>query len=308
MGASPLAAGPVARGASNSSTAVKTAKPLPKPAPPWKPLSVTSFVTSIYDSNINRVRVDTGSYGLVGGSSGRYQSSRSHPGLAATYTIAKHSYTTGNKWDRVSHDLNVVMSRSLTRRLTLETIGEIALKGSSEDRDISDQYIFLPRLGYRPRASQRARLYGAYRLRRYDVTTTFNAINRYAGVDFRQDVGLSGQWEAGFRFETNSAEDARRSYTRRTYSTQYASQLSARDQFVGGLKYRRQRYDNRLVKIDSMRVPRMDNRIEPSLSLVHRFSGRVWLELDYDYENRTSNDPKRGYRDHRFTVSSQLHW
>ncbi len=275
---------------------------------PWNIFAVSSFIRSVYDSNIQRDRLDLESYGLIAGSSGRFQSSRSHPGLMATYTIAKHSYSRGDEWNRVSHYLNVVASRSLTGRLNLETIGEATLKGSSEDRDVSDQYTFLPRLNYRPRNSQRVRLSGAYRLRRYDVTPERNAVNRYAGLDFRQNVGKSGQWETAYRFETNSARDEKYSYTRRTYGTQYTQRVWDRDQIVGELKYRTQRYNRRPVKVDSVYVPRMDHRFQPSLALIHLLSKRVGIELDYDFENRTSNDPRRGYHDHLFTLSSRYDW
>ena len=275
---------------------------------PWNPVSLSSSISSVYDSNIDRQLVDTGAYGLIVGLSGRYQSGRSHPGISATYTIAKHSYTKGDVWDRVSNDLNVVTSRAITPELTLEAIGEIALKGSSEDRDISDQYIFLPRLSYRPQASRRIRLYGAYRERKYGVTPTFNAANRYAGLELRQNIGKSGQWEAGYRFETNSARDERRSYSRRTYSTQYTTPFSMRDRAIAEMKYRRQRYDKRLVKVDGDSVPRMDHRFQPSFTLIHQFNEKAGLELSYDYEKRTSNDSRRGYRDHLFAVTSRYNW
>lgn len=297
-----------AGGLSGTSAADDAATKATKPAAPWNPLSVSFSITSVYDTNIDRLLVDTGAYGLVVGLSGRYQSGRSHPGIAATYTIAKHSYTKGDVWNRVSHDLNLVTTRAISPQLTFETIGEIALKGSSEDRDISDQYIFLPRLSYRPRASQRIRLYGAYRERRYDVTPSFNAANRYAGLDLRQNIGKSGQWETGYRFETNSARDEKRSYTRRTYSTQYTTQFSRRDQALAELKYRTQRYDKRPVKVDSVSVPRMDHRFQPSFTVTHRFNERVGLELSYDYEKRTSNDSRRGYRDHLLALSSRYSW
>ena len=298
----------LASGSPGSSSSRNTGKSSAKSNAPWNPFAISSFVTSVYDSNIGRDRADLESYGLIAGSSGRYQSSRLHPGLAATYTIAKHSYTRGEEWNRVSQDLNVVASRSLTRRLTLETVGEVTLKGSSEDRDVSDQYTFLPRLNYRLRTSQRVRLYGAYRVRRYVVTTERNAANRYAGLEFRQNVGKSGQWETGYRFETNSAREERRSYTRRTYATQYTQRVWDRDQIVGELKYRTQRYNKRAVRVDSVAVPRMDHRFQPSLTVIHQLSQRVGLELDYDFENRTSNDPRRGYHDHLFTLSSRYNW
>ncbi len=274
----------------------------------WNPLSVTTFARSVYDSNIRHDQNNLESYGLIGGAAARYQSRRIRAPLAATYAVARHSYTQGSEWDRVSQDLNVVAGRRLTPRVTLETLGEIALKGSSEDRDIGDQYIFLPRLSYRLKASQRLRGYGAYRIKRYDVASDRNAVNRYAGLEFRQNVGKGGQLETEYRYETNSAEGERQSYTRRTYDAQYAANLSGHNQIIGELKYRTQRYDKRAIVVDGLARPRMDHRFQPSLGMTHLLNRRVELEVKYEFENRTSNDPRRGYRDHLVSVSTQYRW
>lgn len=274
----------------------------------WNPLSVTTFARSVYDSNIRHDQNNLESYGLIGGAAARYQSRRIRAPLAATYAVARHSYTQGSEWDRVSQDLNVVASRRLTPRVTLETLGEIALKGSSEDRDIGDQYILLPRLSYRLKASQRLRGYGAYRIKRYDTAPDRNAVNRYAGLEFRQNVGKAGQWETGYRYETNSAQQERQSYTRRTYNTQYTANLSGHNQIVGELKYRNQRYDKRMIVVDSVARPRTDHRFQPSIGMTHLLNQRLELEVNYEFEKRTSNDPRRGYRNHLVSVSTQYRW
>lgn len=275
---------------------------------PWNPVSASTFARSVYDSNIEHDRNDLASYGFIGGVAARYQSRKVRAPLVATYTVAKHSYTQVNEWDRVSQDLNVAASRRFNPRVTFETIGEISLKGSSEDRDIGDQYIVLPRLNYRLRPSERLRAYGVYRIKRYDIATDRNAVNRYGGLEFRQNVGKGGQWETGYRYETNSAQAERQSYTRRTYDTQYTANLPGRNQINGELKYRTQRYDKRAIVIDGQARPRMDHRFQPSISLTHLLSQRAELDVNYDFENRTSNDPKRGYRDHLVMVSTQYRW
>ncbi len=279
-----------------------------KTAARWSRFSVSTFARSIYDSNIRHDKNNLAAYGLIGGGAARYQSRQMRAPLTATYTVAKHSYSEGAEWNRVSQDLNVVATRRLTRRLTFETIGEIALKGSSEDRDIGDQYIFLPRLSYRVNLSQRFRWYGAYRIKRYDLAPDRNAYNRYGGLEFRQDVGKAGQWELGYRYETNSARSERQSYARRTYATQYAATLLGENQIVGVMKYRTQRYDKRPVLVESVYRPRMDHRFEPSIEFLHPLSDKLLLDVSYELERRSSNDPKRGYRDHIISLSTRYRW
>ncbi len=292
-----IAAAPVAKKTSVTKTAER-----------WSRFSVTTFARSIYDSNIRHDKNNLAAYGLIGGGATRYQSRRMRAPLTATYTVAKHSYSEGAEWNRVSQDLNVVATRRLTPHLTFETIGEIALKGSSEDRDIGDQYIFLPRLSYRVSPSQRLRGYGAYRIKRYDLAPDRNAYNRYGGLEFRQDVGNAGQWELGYRYETNSARSERQSYVRRTYATQYAASLRGENQIVGVMKYRAQRYDKRPVLVGSVYRPRMDQRFEPSIEFLHPLSEKILLDVSYEFERRTSNDPNRGYRDHLASISARYRW
>ncbi len=270
-----------------------------------RPITANLIASSIYDSNIQRDEKNLGSYGLVTGLGARYQDREIRPLVQLSYEIARHAYTRGEEWDRISHDLNLVLARRLSRKFILETIGEIALKGSSEDRDIGNQYIFLPRLNYRISLSQRLRLYGAYRVRRYDTGTDRDAANRYAGLEYRKLSAGGRQWGTGYRYETNSARSERRSYTRRTYFTAWTAPLRSRDQVVLDLQYRSQRYDKRPVSVGDIETPRHDHRFLPSLEWVHPLARDVALVLDYAFEYRTSNDPSKGYRDHTMTLTTR---
>ena len=274
----------------------------------WRPYRFALFSSEIVDTNIERDQIaPVSANGFVVGAAVRYQSTELRPALTATYEIARHSYTRSAQFDRVSHNLSAVAYRRFTKRLSGEAIAEAAVKGSSEDRDVGNQYLFLPRLNYRMTDAQRLRLYGAYRMRRYDVNEDRNAENRYAGAEFRTDVSDDARLEVGFRYETNSARAARRSYVRRTYHTQYTRALSDRDDISAELKYRSQRYDQRLVKEDGDN-PRQDHRVTPALEWIHRFGRGVSMIAFYDFENRWSNDPDKGYRDHRFALTGRIDW
>ncbi len=274
-------------------------------SPAISPISAHVIASSVYDSNIERDPRPLNSYGFITGIGARYQDREIRPSVQLSYEIARHAYTHGDEWDRVSQNMNVVLARRLSRSFFLETIGEIALKGSSEDRDIGNQYIFLPRLNYRINSSHRLRVYGAYRIRRYDVDTDRDAANRYAGAEFRKAFSPRSLWESGFRYETNSAKGERRSYTRRTYFSAWTATVSRRDQLVTELEYRRQHYDKRPVKVGGIQTPRLDHRLQPSIEWVHAMGRNVGLVLDYEFEYRSSNDPSKGYRDHLLTLTTR---
>lgn len=274
----------------------------------WRPYRFALFSSQVYDSNIERDRLDPiTSYGFVIGGVARYQSAEVRPDMSVVYEIAHHSYTRNEQFDRVSHNLSAVASRRLTRSLTAEAIAEAALKGSSEDRDVGDQYIFIPRLNYRLDQARRLRVYGAYRIRRYDIDADRDAVNRYVGTELRSDVGDETRMELGFRYETNSAREARRSYTRRTYDITYTRTWGDNDQLLAEVRYRSQRYDQRPGDEDDD-DPRHDHRVAPTLEWVHRFGRGFSTIANYTFENRTSNDPGNGYRDHVFALTGRFDW
>lgn len=295
-------------------------KPVVKPSSPgaprqdtsrvggvWRPYRFALFSSQVYDSNIERHNLDpVTSYGFVIGGVGRYQSAAVRPDLSVVYEIARHSYTRNEQFDRVSHNLSAVASRRLTRKLTAEAIAEAALKGSSEDRDVGDQYIFIPRLNYRLDDARRLRLYGAYRIRRYDIDADRDAVNRYVGTEVRSDVSDEARVQLGFRYETNSARAERRSYTRRTYDVTYTRSWGNND-LLAEVRYRSQRYDQRPVDEDDD-DPRHDHRVAPTLEWVHRFGRGFSTTANYTFENRTSNDPDNGYRDHAFALTGRFDW
>ncbi|HEX2723014.1 MAG TPA: hypothetical protein VHM24_08850, partial [Gemmatimonadaceae bacterium] len=226
----------------------------------WRRYRFSLLSSEVMDSNIDRDKEDpVASNGFVAGAVARYQSAEIKPAVQLTYEIANHSYSHSEQYDRVSHNLSALLARKLMSGLTGELIGEVALKGSSEDRDVGNQYIVLPRLNYRIDPARRLRVYGAYRIRRYDVNADRDAFNRYAGSEIRSDVGKDARVEVGFRYETNSARAARRSYTRRTYHTSYTRSLGDNDEILTELKYRSQRYDKRPVEEDDDN-PRHDHR------------------------------------------------
>ena len=279
------------------------------PARKWRPYRFGIFSSEVYVTNIEREKEDlVGSNGFVFGGVAGYQSAAVRPGFSAAYEIARHSYTRSEQFDRISQNLSMVLARRLTKNITAEAIGEAALKGSSEDRDVGDQYLFLPRLSYKLGGSHRLRTYGAYRIRRYETDPGRDAINRYVGTELRSDLGRSARVEAGYRYEKNSAVTPRAGYTRSVYHTGMTRTFGSDDELFAEVKYRSQRYHHRLVEVDDEDVLRVDRRLSPTIEWIHRFGAGFSMIANYNFEARTSNDPDKGYLDHVFAVTGRYDW
>ena len=273
-------------------------------------------VTNVYDSNIEHDSTNIGSYGIVGGARMRFRSRSSKPGFQAEYAVAAHSYTATDKWDRVSHLARAGVDFPLGDHLLLGLTGEASLKGSSEDREIGDQYAVLPRVEFRPWDDVRFRLITAYRQRYYGESSGSNATNRYATLDMRLRMG-SGMIEGAARFEENNPTVERNRFQRYTYSTAYTWFPGDRDELLLGLEYRPVKYPNRDVDIliidedgelDEIEVPRKDERWKPEASWVREWTRNFITELEYEYEMRGSNDPEKKYRGHVVTFRTIIPW
>jgi hypothetical protein len=270
--------------------------------------SIHLNVANVFDSNIDHDERGLDAYGMAGGMGLRFQTSAARPLFRLEYEVAGHLYKHTDRWDRVSHHLSTVIERRLGRRLSIETLGEVSLKGSSEDRELSDQYILEPQVEYRLTRSHKLTLYGAYRLKRYDDSADRDATNRYLGIELRQRASSRGQWEAGYRYETNRSRGLRSRYLRQTYKVEYSHQLTGQDMLALEVKHRRQRYRHRFAEIGDLEVPRQDRRWIPSLSWVHQIAPNIDVRLGYTFETRLSNDPEKNFRAHFTTLSFTRRW
>jgi hypothetical protein len=243
-------------------------------------------------------------YGLGVG----YRTPPSRPTLELSYEVAVHSYTQTDKWDRVSHNLQASFEQRLTRHWNLETNGELSFKGSSEDRELVDQYILLQQIYYRLNRQNRLGFYGAYRVKRYDDSPDRDATNLYLGGDFEEQLGVGHRWKIGYRYETNRPQSPRHQYIRWTYSMDYTTPLSARGKLILGVRYRSQRYDERLMEIEDTEVPRHDHRWVLSASWIRPLWRNQELDLDYKFETRSSNDPDKEFSAHLLAITLRHRW
>jgi hypothetical protein len=275
--------------------------------PAFHYLSLSSVVISRADDNVNRDTIGTLSVGVIGGIAARFASSANRPWLMLEYDAAVHRYTATDRFNRVSQRARSTLSTRLSHTWGLDLVTEGARGGSSEDRDVSDQFSVLPRLEYRIDGARRVRLAMSQRWRTFPTDSLQNAVNRYAAVDFRHRLSDGAAFEAEVRVERNTARGARFSFTRPTIATVYTTPIGKRATLEAGMQFRLQRYAGRTVEIRDKDVPRVDLRLQPSLVLRTGVAGSE-IEIGYEPEWRQSNDPTRSLLQNIVTLGVRRLW
>lgn len=281
-----------------------------EPAAPRRDDRWTFFTgfTSAAESNINHDPEPVADYGLIPSAGINFRSRGERATLEASYAAAAHSYTETDAWDRVSHHLQLSYEPRWKGRWRSEMVGEISLKGSNEDRDLSDRYIVSHRLKFRLNEASQLRLNTGYRRKLYDDDPGANAHNPYAGVDYRRGFSSGVQWNAGYRWETNIAETERRRYDRTTLFTEVTIPVSQKSDLRAGLRYREQFYPERVVRDVEARPLRRDHRWLGSVSWTRSLFDHIALAVDYLYEERGSNEPDKEFDSHGVSVSVIRYW
>lgn len=283
--------------------------PTVTPAPPAvsRPLTFHFNNLYLYDSNINHSSDDPhDTRGAVFGLQALYRLPADRPELELSYEIARHFHT-AEEWDRVSHHFRADWEHRLSNDWAVETVGEVSLKGSTEDRDISDQYTLSPRLEYRVDRQNRIRGYAAYRIRKFEGDPDRDARNHYFGAEYAYRSGGVRRLDVGLRYEVNRAEAERHRYTRWTYYAQFTTPLARRDRLLLEARYRPRRYEFRTVEDDDDLL-RYDKNWILSGALIHTFQARLDLSLEYRFETRDSNDPEENFNQHSVGVGLGYHF
>src|SRR3954451_4938462 len=110
---------------------------------------VSMSLSSVFDTNITHDEQQIGSFGLVPSFGFHFRDNAERPSFEADYEVALHRYTKTDEFDRLSHKLTAFYRKQLAKRIYSKTTTEISLKGSSEDREINNNYIFEQQLQYR---------------------------------------------------------------------------------------------------------------------------------------------------------------
>jgi len=279
----------------------------PTPAAASRPLTFHFNNLYLYDSNINHSGDDPrDTRGAVFGLQALYRMPADRPELELSYEIARHFHT-APEWDRVSHHFRADWERRLSNDWAIETVGDVSLKGSTEDRDISDQYVFSPRLEYRVDRQNRIRGFAAYRIRKFENDPDRDARNHYFGAEYAYRSGGVRRLDLGLRYEVNRAEAERHRYTRWTYYAQFATPLARRDRVDFEVRYRPRRYEFRTVDHNDDLL-RYDKNWILSAALIHTFQAHLDLSLEYRFETRDSNDPDENFNQHSVGLGLGYHF
>ncbi len=173
--------------------------------------------SGVFDSNINHDQDDIDDYGAVGGIGVYYRNRAKNPNFEFEYEIGRQEYKNTSMWDRTSHNFRAWSENKLGRKWISTTSGEISLKGSTEDRELTNRFSASQFFQYRLTNDNRFNFGGAYRLKRYDTDgERRNSENPYleTGYERRFSKGKR-KVEFSYRYEENNARDDRFSYIRK---------------------------------------------------------------------------------------------
>jgi hypothetical protein len=266
--------------------------------------SLEAGQSGVYDSNIDHDTPARADYGVVFMGAAAWQNRLARPSLSLRYEAALHRYADSPRWNRLSQRGEASFEKRLSKRWTSETRGEVSLKGSSEDRELSNQYTLLQEVYFRVLRGLELRAYGQARLKRYPAPDQDrDATNTYAGTALRARLGPA-RLEVGSRYEDNAARADRRDYQRWVHAAELAAPLGGRDVLDVELKLYDQQYPSRPVGDGPAEGhPRLDRRLVASVAWAHRFREDLGFEVEYKHDRRTSNEPDKGFDAHQVGLS-----
>ena len=268
----------------------------------------SATLATSFDTNINHDPRGVRSFGLVPSMGVHFQNSVEKPSFEMEYEIAAHSYTNSEEWDRVSHNLLMSYRKHLFGGWSTRTEGEITLKGSSEDRELNNQYTLRQQLEYRLNENNRLQLAVAYRVKRDPLDSGSNAIDPYAGARFIRKLAGNRRLALSYRYDKNRSWDPRNRYIRWAYEAEFATPIvDRRTRLNFDLTYKPRLY-GRTVRVEGERVPRRDARwiFETQLERVLRSDLR--MVFVYRFERRDSNDPDKDFKSHQAGFALTYRW
>ena len=268
----------------------------------------TATLATVFDTNIDHDPQGVSSFGLVPSLGVHFQNSVEKPSFEIEYEIAAHNYTNSDEWDRVSHNLAMSYRKHLFGGWSTRTEGELTLKGSSEDRELNNQYILSQQLEYRLNANSRLQLVAAYRVKRDPHDSGSNAIDPYAGVRFIQKLAGERRWVLSYRYDKNRSWDLKNRYVRWAYETEFSTPIvNHRNRLSFDLTYKPRLY-GRTVKVDGERVPRRDERWIFETQFERALRPDLRMVFVYRFERRDSNDPDKDFQSNQAGVALTYRW
>lgn len=270
-------------------------------------------MSSIFDSNIDHDEDNTRSFGFVPSFGVHFQSSLERPALEMDYETAFHTYTNTARWDRTSHKARASYERRITDWLSSETTGELTIKGSSEDRELNNQYVLGQEFQLRTTRNQRFKVFGAYRIKRYTDDLGRNSINPYVGASFEQRLGGRRSVEVSYRYDKNRSWNERNRYIRWIYGAEFKTPFLRRDGLLTvEAKFRPQLYARKIEIEDTdghdHDLTRRDRRWIVGASWQRPLNENLIIGLGYRFEMRRSNDVDKNFNSHLAGVKFTYRW
>ncbi|MBT8399294.1 MAG: outer membrane beta-barrel protein [Rhodothermia bacterium] len=271
---------------------------LRRPPPTSLAINAELQFASVYDSNIDQDDEPVSSYGLVPAARFMVRSSREDPILSGTYVLARHDYSNSERWTRTSHMGELVFEPSFSGIVRPQTSGQISIRGSSEDRDVSNEYRVDQEIEFRFTRNQRLILYGAMVWKKVPDSPIDDAFKPRTGVVLQQRGEDGRRWELDIRREWNEEQETRGEYDRWKIETSYRFPVSKAIQARAQVEYRIKSYRDRFVEIEEEDYLRKDNRLTIGASAVSEIVRNVSLQVGYRFETRNSNDPDKLFSAH----------
>jgi len=268
-------------------------------------------IGTYFDTNITHDEQGVNSVGLVPSFGVHFRDNAEKPSLEANYEVGFHRYTGTDEYDRMSHNFDVSYRRQLAKRLYARTTGEVSLKGSSEDREVNNNYVLEQQLQYRITPSFRVAALAAYRIKRYDpIEQGSNAIDSYVGAKVEKRFAGERRFEFEYRYDNNRTQAPRNRYLRRTYNAEFSTPLSFRrhDALLFELRYSPRAYTRRLISVDGQRVGRRDRRWVFDVTYERVLRSNLLMAASYTFEKRNSNDVDKRFTSNLLGLTFTFDW
>lgn len=179
-----------------------------------KTWSVVVSLNTTFDSNLEHDVKPVRAAGLAPSIVAGYEVRSKRHRIRLISGLSGSRYTRSTDLNRVGQYLGASYRLSLGR-WSWETEGEAILKGTNDDRETNNQFIFTQKLGFRFDRKTRAQVYFAYRLKRYaPANADRNSVNPMFGIKLSRRFGKKYEWDFGYRYDENRAVGQRQRYIR----------------------------------------------------------------------------------------------
>jgi hypothetical protein len=262
---------------------------------------------NMFDGNINHAPSAVRSYGFVPAASFGYESS-ADPRFTAGYDIAANQYTGTDEWDRISHGVHADVNARAGKRWRFEAGGQATWKGSSEDRELSNEFGVSTRAAYRLLKGTRVIVLATARYKQYPDDPDTSGPAPYVGGKLDQRLPGNRRLVFGYKYEERRSQVERNKYRRNGYSVEFSTPFIARDsRLTIGAVIKGQTY-RRLIKVGSVRELRHDRRSSVDAGYELPLSPRVLAQWQVGFEKRSSNDPDKRFIAPSFGLNLGYRW